>query len=200
MDSLPFSIPVSMLRQYVFCPRIPFFYLIRKISAKEPPWVETGIRFHERQIMLNKRRNLSRYAVGENGKATITHNIRMKSGKLKMHGICDGILHDGLDNDYILEFKSQAMKTINLGTAIQMTAYAMIHEEMTGKRIERGFLLSGERGKTLELIISESLRTKVTSIKEEILSIAESGLMPASPADERKCGQCEFLNFCGDRY
>ena len=26
------------------------------------------------------------------------------------------------------------------------------------------------------------------------------GLLPDSPASSAQCGQCEFLNFCGDRF
>ena len=62
--------------------------------------------------MLNKRHNLSRYAIETNENATIEYNVFLKSNPLKMHGNCDGILHDGLGHCYILEFKNRAMGNI----------------------------------------------------------------------------------------
>ena len=56
MDTDSFSVPVSLLRQYAFCPRIPFFYLIRNLHPPFRPWVKQGLGFHEKTQMLAKRR------------------------------------------------------------------------------------------------------------------------------------------------
>lgn len=59
------SYPVHLLRQYLFCPRIPWFNVVRNLYPATPSWVRRGIRYHEVQQALSKRRNLSRYGLDE---------------------------------------------------------------------------------------------------------------------------------------
>ncbi len=90
MDTDSFSVPVSLLRQYAFCPRIPFFYLIRNLHPPFWPWVKQGLGFHEKTQMLAKRRNLSRF--GLTGEFTLEADVALKSETLHLHGICDAVL------------------------------------------------------------------------------------------------------------
>lgn len=75
MDTDSFSVPVSLLRQYAFCPRIPFFYLIRNLHPPFRPWVKQGLGFHEKTQMLAKRRNLSRF--GLTGEFTLEADVSL---------------------------------------------------------------------------------------------------------------------------
>lgn len=47
-----FNLPVSMLRQHCFCPRIPFFQLMRGIQPVGPMWLQQGLNHHVREEML----------------------------------------------------------------------------------------------------------------------------------------------------
>lgn len=80
MDTDSFSVPVSLLRQYAFCPRIPFFYLIRNLHPPFRSWVKQGLGFHEKTQMLAKRRNLSRF--GLTGEFTLEADVALKSETL----------------------------------------------------------------------------------------------------------------------
>ena len=74
MDMNQFNLPVSMLRQYCFCPRIPYFYIARNITPVEKEWMSQGIEEHKRQEMLSKRRNLSRFGISTIGKFLLMWN------------------------------------------------------------------------------------------------------------------------------
>lgn len=58
------SIPASLLRQYCFCPRIPFFTYVRQLHPPRAPWVEAGVAMHQRIEQLLKRRDLTKLTSG----------------------------------------------------------------------------------------------------------------------------------------
>ena len=196
MDTKQFNIPISMLRQYVFCPRIPYFLLIRQIMPSEKLWVKQGSYEHIRQILLSKRRSFEKYKLKD---SSLRFNVELKSNKLGLHGICDAVL----ENDkqaIIFELKNKENISNNLGARIQLAAYSLVYEQMTGKEIKRGFILFGKKAKTFEVAIDKTLIENVFNILSEIHNIIEDTLFPLSSASEYKCCQCEFFNFCADRF
>ena len=194
MDLSSYSVPISMLRQYCFCPRIPFFNEIRGLNPADRPWMKQGLTYHQKQAMLNKRRKLQRYGVSE-GK--LEHNVRLKGCALPMHGIADAILVNG--NEVCpIEFKLEAVQ-IRRGQIMQLMAYGILAEEYYGIPFRRGFILYGHRGKTAEVVATNARRKEVENIVEALLAIFGTQLMPESSASASQCGQCEYLNFCADR-
>lgn len=197
MDMNQFNLPVSMLRQYCFCPRIPYFYIARNITPVEKEWMSQGIEEHKRQEMLSKRRNLSRFGISTIGK--ISFNVELYSDQLSLHGICDAIL--SADSELsIIEFKNSDYDKFTIGTAVQLCAYAMLCEEKYGEIIKQCFVLYGSKGKTRKVNIDASIRSKTLEIRDHIIKKLKKADIPPSSAEENKCGQCEFFNFCADRF
>lgn len=50
------SLPVSYIRQFCFCPRIPFLSVFLEIKPPPPLWVQDGVDFHEKAAMLQKKK------------------------------------------------------------------------------------------------------------------------------------------------
>ena len=96
------SIPISLIRQYCFCPRIPFFYLVYGISPELKPWVEEGLSFHERMSVLQRRRNLSSVRFDE---GRFVPHVDVKSELLKFHGRVDGVFFFNSGDICPIEFK-----------------------------------------------------------------------------------------------
>ena len=199
MDMKQFSLPVSMLRQYCFCPRICYFYLIRQLKPQSPIWTQQGLDEHQRQEMLLSRRNLTKYGIRSEGKISIQYNLELQSEELFMHGICDAVLKAD-DTVSILEFKNTNSVINNIAFHIQLAAYAMLYEEMYSLKIKKGYILYGIKAKTLELNIDEAIKNKVIKIRDSIFALLEQGAMPSTSATANKCCQCEFFNFCSDRF
>lgn len=193
-----FNIPISMLRQYCFCPRIPFYYLVRQLKPVAPMWVSQGIDEHERQEMLLKRRNLSGYGI-DSTDWSIRFNVELYSEKIGVHGICDSVL-EADHSFHVLEFKNSQSVEFNHGAKLQLAAYSMLCEEKYGTIIQNSFLLYGSKAKTYELRIDQELRSRVINAIEKIQEMLLKGTLPMSSAEESKCCQCEFFNFCADRY
>ncbi|MGN0916522.1 MAG: CRISPR-associated protein Cas4 [Succinivibrio sp.] len=194
-----FSIPVSMLRQYCFCPRIPYYYLIRQIRTHEQPWLTLGTDEHKRQEQLIKRRNLSKFGISSDQKWIIKNNVELYSEKYGLHGICDAVVETE-KGIFLLEFKNSNSISMNFGAQIQLVAYSMIYEEMMNNKVNFGFILYGSKAKTFELKITNEMKEKVIQTRDEILDIADKGNLPNSPASEKKCSQCEYFNYCADRF
>ena len=199
MDMNQFNLPISMLRQYCFCPRIPFFYLVRQLQPIEQPWIQSGLEEHNRQKILQKRRNLSRYGIKMENDWEIHSNIELFSDKLHIHGICDAVVKCS-SKTFILEFKNSESVSDNTGARIQLAAYSMVYEDIYGVELTEGFIIYGAKAKTFKVSIDQSIRKKVIDIRDEIFASMKSGILPVSSAAEKKCSQCEFFNFCADRY
>ena len=191
------SIPISMLRQYCFCPRIPYFYLYKNISIIEKPWMSDGFKNQEKLEMLLKRRNLKEYGVRDI--TGISYDVSLQSHLLNIHGKCDGILM--CQNEIIpLEFKDSEYSRFNRGARVQLCAYALLLEEKYQKPVTQAFLLYGEKGKAHKLPIDNELRQEFQTILVAVNKLLENCCLPQSSASEKQCCQCEFQNFCADRF
>lgn len=198
MDTIHYSIPISMLRQFCFCPRIVYFYLVRQIVPFENDWVRQGINEHQRQSMLNKRRNLSRYGI-KSDNWQVFQNVELSSERENLHGICDTVIRTP-DEVIIVEFKNSEVLYNIAGAKLQACAYSLCYEETFRIEIKRGFILYGCKGKCYEITFDDALRSKTKTVRDDIIKIIQKGTMPDSSAEQSKCSQCEFFNFCSDRF
>lgn len=192
MDS--FSIPISMLRQFCFCRRIPYFILVRELQPPRGPWVQKGVDIHSYISKLLKRRDLNK--LGILGKYDYKHNVRLFSQELGLHGICDSLFFT--ENELIpAEIKSGRFSRSD-SAIVQLVAYAMVAEEQFQKHIKQGLIFYEER-KTAVIEITQNERQRVKKIVHMIMDDCIRSLMPPTSASIPQCSQCEFLNFCADR-
>lgn len=75
----------------------------------------------------------------------------------------------------------------------------MLLEECFNRPCSNGFILYGEKGKTISVEVDTKLRKQVLRVVSEITNMFERNLFPHSSATSSQCGQCEYLNFCADR-
>ena len=99
------SIPVNLIRQWCYCPRVVYYQELAELSfIFRPPWVSQGEAFHREETGLWHRRNLSRFKLEEGKKH---YNVSMDSKKLGIHGIADMIV-EAEKTVYPIEFKLSA--------------------------------------------------------------------------------------------
>ena len=189
------SIPASLIRQYIFCPRIPFYHEVLNIYPAERFWQRQGVEFHQRESMLMKRRNLQQFGINN---PVLQHNVHLHSQQYGMHGICDAVVIS--ENEIcVLEFKIARSDKPQKGHVMQLAAYALMAEEQLQLPCRHLFILYGDKGKTHHITFTAELKKELLGIIENIRSSLEKPLLPHSPATEAQCGQCEYLNFCADR-
>ena len=188
-----YSIPVNLIRQWCYCPRVVYYMELTKVTFHRPIWVKQGEQFHKIEKKLWERRNLSRFNL-QNGKKH--YNLTIKNESLGFHGIVDM----AIETDkaiYPVEFKLSA-NSKKRGDQLQLSAYALLLEKHFGKPSPVGFLIGGE--KTVHTIdISTNHRRDVMKVSNDIKQMLLKGLKPASSATVHQCCACEYINFCNDR-
>ena len=187
------SVPVNLIRQWCYCPRVVYYMELMDIPVHRPAWVKQGEDFHRLEEKLWQRRNLSRFRL-TSGK--IHHNLAMRSEKLGLHGIVDMAVETD-EAVYPVEFKLSPSNK-KRGDILQLTAYAMLLEKHFGKSSLVGFLAG--KGKILHTIdVDRARQQDVMAVVDAIIGMLQRGLKPESSATVVQCCACEYVNFCNDR-
>ena len=187
------SIPVNLIRQWCYCPRVVYYMELMNVNFHRPSWVQQGQDFHCLERKLWKRRNLARFKLNE-GKTY--HNLTLKDEELLLHGIVDMAIETD-DAVYASEFKITADNK-KRGDQLQLVAYAMLLEKRFSKPSPVGFLIG--KGKALyEIKTSIEKRDDVLRIRDNIQKTLAHGMKPNTSATILQCCNCEYINFCNDR-
>jgi CRISPR-associated exonuclease Cas4 len=189
-----YSLPVSMIRQHLFCPRIPFFYEVIGLRPISPTWTTQGAKYHLKQILLTKGRTLKRFELDQ---GLFHFETILQSNNLGIHGKCDAII-ETFETVVPVEFKMT--DNYHKGHALQLCAYSFAAEEKFKKKSKIGFILYGEKARPHIVEFNAILIDECYKVIEEINRNLEKGILPHSCASELQCGQCEFLNYCNDRF
>ena len=188
-----YSIPVNLLRQWCFCPRIVYYRELLGMTALEPLWSQQGTQHHKRETELFKRRsNLSRFNLTEGDKH---YNINLKEESLKMHGICDLAIETST-NIFAVEYKLG--RKVSLGHIMQLLGYTLLAEKFFQKKATHGFILTGDN-RVHTVKIDTFKRRQLKQTIDKIIKMLINGSKPYSSASEYQCGQCEYINCCNDR-
>ena len=189
-----YSLPIHLLRQWAFCPRIPFYQELLGLRPKIPPWVDQGSQFDAREKELMGRRSLARYGLDE---AEVLRDVKLHNTHYSMHGIVDLIIRNA-QGVIPVEIKRRLPKNPR-GVKLQLCGYAILGELEFGVRISHGYILY-DSSKIMRVDFDEELRKKTLQARDAILKIITSTLKPSSGAGVAQCEQCEYLNYCNDRF
>lgn len=189
-----YSLPVSLIRQYTFCPRVAYYLEVLRSPVSKPKWVQQGKVHQSRINELFKHRRLKKYGLRS---ARQLSEVSLFNESLKMHGRADKLL---LSEDMVIpvEFKLR-LRAGGKSHELQLCAYGMLAESEVEKQAPFGLLVGIKDGKTKIVEFSQDLRDKVSSTRNALLEMVESGVKPHSSASNNKCDQCEYLNLCNDR-
>ena len=193
MNIMSSSIPVNLIRQWCYCPRVVYYQETINHSIHRPSWVKQGTEFHSLEENLWKRRNLSRFNLKDGKKY---YQFPLESDTLGIHGIVDMAIETE-DFVYAIEFK---LSTSNKKRKdiLQLVAYALLLEEHFSKPSTIGFLIGKE--KILHSIpVNEEKKQEVLTIIKAINISLSKALKPDSNATSHQCSACEYINYCNDR-
>lgn len=190
-----YKIPIHLIRQYLFCPRVVYYLEVLNIPKQTPLWVSEGEEFHKSISKLLKRRTLSKFGVKS---ALFEENVSLAYKDYRFYGICDGLIFTDV-NIIPIEMKLHGTKP-TYSQKMQLVAYGILAEKIYEKEFNIGFILYEKRSKNIPLNIIEDDKRNLLKIVDDIIFLIEKGLLPNSSADEKKCLQCEFENYCNDRF
>ncbi len=189
------SLPVSMIRQWCFCPRVVYYRELLKLKPPDTLWMNQGQEHEEmvRQLLLQR----CPARLGVPG-GDFHFNVALNSEDLSLHGKVDAVLM-GSSLAVPCEIKL-SLHRIHRGYGLQICAYALLLERKYGFFIPYGWFFLGSKAKPKKIQFESKLRQQTLAALAEIRSMLDSELKPDSSASEAQCGQCEFLAYCNDRY
>ncbi|MEW6536707.1 MAG: CRISPR-associated protein Cas4 [Candidatus Auribacterota bacterium] len=190
-----FSIPIYLIRQYCFCPRIPFFIEVVGLQPVQPLWVTQGSKYHIRQELLSKNRVLRKYNIDT---AKRHYNFHMYSEYYGIYGYADLIL-ESESEVFPIEFKT-TFNPLNRGYLLQLVAYGLLSSIIFQKEFRTGFLVYGQKGRIKQIDKTDLLMEQLEKTIFQIHQVLQASVLPCSSASYLQCGQCEFLNYCNDRF
>jgi len=194
MENIPFR--VSDLKQWVYCPRVLFYATclpkVRPITYKMEAGIEAGRKEMEREV----RRSLRLYGLVEGRRE---FNIPVVSERLGLRGEVDMVLWiNDLDTEEAIPVDYKLSKQAGIHFKMQLVAYGLLLEEMSGIKVKRGFLYFIPLRRVEEVHLTKALREKVLTALESMHHMLWTELMPPPTPQHSKCIACEFRRFCND--
>ncbi len=185
---------VSDVKQYVYCPRIIYYYYVLPIPRRVTRKMEYGHLEHLEISQLEKRRKLKTYGLLEGNR---NFQVFLKSDRFNLHGLLDMMILTAKGEIYPVEFKHSVSK-YGLHQKYQLAAYAMLLEEVYRKPVRYGFLYPVPLKKVIPVEITVSMREHVKKILSAVRNIIDKERMPAYVRSRGRCTDCEFKNYCAD--
>jgi len=189
-DSLLYTI--TDLKQHIYCPRILFYHTclpdIRPVTVK----MRAGIATHEDEHRRSARRTMLVDGINS-GKRD--YNLRVQSSRLNLSGQIDEVVwldDEAIPVDYKLSSK------VGFHFKVQLTAYALLLEDVYNVRVQRGLLYLVKSRKTEEVIVTAKLRRTVAEALQQMEHITQAETMPEPTDWRQRCIECEFRRFCND--
>jgi len=177
--SSSFAFPVSLIKHYLFCPRIPYFILFLGAHERVTENMREGKEEHEKFFRRERRK----------GRLV---NIFLESEKYGIYGFVDEILKE--DNGYcVVELKNTEYRKENMKIHLyQAVAYALLVEENFGRVVK---IVLKYKDKSVEMPLTAGMRKYVVSIINKITKMQEEGLAP-SIRNKTRCQNCGFSKIC----
>ena len=189
----PLMLTAGDVKQLGYCARIVYFgYLL---GGRRPTTfkMDEGIRAHEEESKRELRRSLRAYGLEE---AERRFDVPLRSERLGLAGRLDMVLL-GEDEVIPVDFKH--------GTAppgrnhrYQLTAYALLVEEVWGKPVRRGFIGLIPLKKAVLIPITATMREEVRRNIAQIRQMIAREQMPPPTRMRGRCHDCEFRPWCND--
>lgn len=193
-DATPFR--VTDLKQWVYCPRILYYEVclpgVRPTTYK----MEAGIETARAEESREERRSLRAYGVKE-GKREF--NFEVKSSTLGLRGLVDMVIwveEKGTEQVIPVDYKLSDIPGEHF--KVQLAAYGMMLEEMSGFDARVGYLYSMTQRKAEKIRLDKRLREKTIGALEEMQGMLWREIIPMPSKNRARCVNCEFRRFCND--
>lgn len=190
-----FTIRVSDIKQWFYCPRVVYFTYLMPVQKKVTAKMQFGAEEHEVLSALERRRKLRRYGL-EEGKRLF--HVPLVSDKLGLSGVLDLLIISGEDY-YPVEFKDTT-RGVSQNHRYQLTGYALLVEEKYACQVSRGFVYQIPTSQVTSVRIDQKSKDVVIKAVDDMRRMISREIMPEAASQRAKCTDCEFLHFCGDRW
>ena len=184
---------VTDLKQFAYCPRIPFYQHIMGFHGKPTYKMEQGKTAQAAIESLEKRRRLREYGLSE-GKRHF--GLSLFSGELGISGKLD-LLIETPAACYPVDFKYTTGRPHH-NHLLQLAGYSLLVAEHFSKPVPAGFIFIITDDLTFRFPMTETLRSEAHSALASMHDIFGRESFPAPTPVRGRCSDCEYRNFCAD--
>jgi len=188
-------IPINLIRQYIFCPRIPYYALLTNIKPIYPRHVTLGSNYHEVQSKLLKNRRFKKLNIDYQ---KLVSNLYLEDEELNICGEVD-LAFITKEEVIPVEYKNIKVPKPSYGHKLQLIGYGKLLSKRYKKPFNKALVIYGKNLKFIQIIITKKLEEDFYKTIKDIENIIKNETLPNSSANESKCSQCEYLNYCDDR-
>ena|SRR5438128_1218970 len=184
---------VTDLKQYAYCPRIPFYQNVMGFTGKSTYKMQRG---HEAQAAieaLERRRKLREYGLSDGRRH---FGPWLFSNQLHLSGKLD-LLVETPSACFPIDFKYTTGRPHH-NHRIQLAAYALLIEESFHKPVPAGFVFLTIADVVVQIPINEELRNEVRSALAALRTMVQLEVFPGPTSVRARCTDCEYRNFCAD--
>ncbi|MCF2138540.1 MAG: CRISPR-associated protein Cas4 [Candidatus Lokiarchaeota archaeon] len=193
------------LRQYFYCPRIPFYRIVRKLKTNQTAIMRRGKVFHEK--IVHKRKKLEKWLkINEKNqeKNMYYFNLYLESPSLHLLAYLDLVEKEKDSNEiYPVELKTVSELPKNniflvKGHLIQLTVHSLLLEEHFNTFISKAKLIyiSNEKVKSFWQEITIDMKKVVLKTVNKMHKSIISEDIPAPIKNLNKCRVCDFRRIC----
>ena len=189
---------VTDLKQFAYCPRIPYYHYCLPEVRPTTYKMDAGIRAQDRAEERERRRSLRAYGLTEGERH---FNVSITSGQLGVSGQIDLVIKHAVNGEDRLVPVDYKLSRRDPGRhfKLQLACYALLLEEVWELPVEDGFLYLIPARRAVRVPITTRLRNDVRRQLAEIRALVLAERMPPVPPKQRsRCVDCEFRRFCND--
>lgn len=187
---------VTDLKQWIYCQRILYYLTCLPDVRPTTFLMEIGREQGKAEESRELRRALHRYGL-ENGRREF--NVRLSSARLGLRGVVDMVIWlDETQPPQALPVDFKFSQTVGEHVKLQLMAYGMLLEEVSGRASPRGFIYEIPLRRAVEVPFSDSLRRRFLKELSGMQAVLRGEQMPPPARRVSQCVVCEFRRFCND--
>jgi CRISPR-associated exonuclease Cas4 len=188
-----FGLTVTDLKQWVYCPRIPYYHHVMPVEIARTYKMQRGRDVEAAVEAMEKRRGFRRYGLerGERRFGVWLHSAALElSGKLDLLIITE-------DACYPVDFKDTE-GGVRYNHRIQLAAYSLLVEENLARPVPIAFVYLVPSRQLVTVPVGAKEREEVPRAIAEMRRDIEQENMPGPTPVRARCVACEFRNYCAD--
>lgn len=184
---------VTDLKQFAYCPRIPFYQYVMPVEKKTTFKMEEGKRAEVAIDRLEKRRSLREYRLAEGSRH---FHLWLRSERLGLTGKLD-LLVESPQGLFPIDFKYTTGRP-QKNHLMQLCGYALLVEEAYQREVTQGFIYLIPKEEVVVLELTPAHKEETRQLLDEMRTMIQTELMPEPTAVRGRCEECEYRNYCGD--
>lgn len=183
----------SDVKQFVYCPRIIYFKFVLPVPILPTYKMAAGREAHKVMNQRERRRSTRKYKLEEGDRI---YQQFLKSERLGLSGKLD-LYIQGSGRLYPVEYKNSNGEP-GLHHRYQLTAYALLLEDVKDTVVRRGFIYMLEDEIVYPLEITEGRKRFLKALLNSMRQMVSTEIMPRPTPFRERCLECEFKLYCAD--